>query len=376
MKYRKFPNERDVSALGFGCMRLPEATPGGRAVDREKTIPMLRYAIDNGVNYIDTAYGYHGGDSEAVVGEALAGGYREKVILATKLPPWQVKQPADMRRIFGEQLKRLRTDHIDVYLLHALNKQSFATMKDMGALAFLDELKKDGLIKHAGFSFHDDFEVFKAIIDAHKFDVCQLQLNIIDADKQATLEGMRYAAARGVSVIIMEPLRGGALANVPDDVRRIYDSYPVRRTPVDWALRYMLHFPEAITVLSGMGEMEQAKENIRICSEAEAGGMAADELRIIGEVKACYEGRARVPCTGCEYCLPCPQSVDIAEIFEVYNEAAMFDAWPRQRRRYQAHFSGRGADLCVGCGECEERCPQHIKIPQALKEAHAELSAV
>jgi predicted aldo/keto reductase-like oxidoreductase len=248
-------------------------------------------------------------------------------------------------------------------------------MKDFGALDFFDSLKAEGRIKHSGFSFHDDYEAFKAIADAYRFDVCQLQLNILDTHKQATLEGMRYAAARGISVVIMEPLRGGLLANVPEDVRRIYEKYPVRRSPVDWAFRYMLNFPESMTVLSGMGDMEQVKENIAVCSDAEANGMVDAELRIVDEVKACYEGRARVPCTECDYCLPCPNSVDISGIFEIYNEAAMFDTWKRQRSAYKNDFGEKNAALCVECGECEGRCPQKIQIPKRLKDAHSELMA-
>lgn len=376
MNYRPFPNERDVSALGFGCMRLPTKKAGDKElIDRDKAIPMLRYAIDNGVNYVDTAYGYHGGDSEVLVGEALRDGYREKVVLATKLPPWHIKKPEDMRRIFDEQRARLGTDVIDVYLLHALNKQCFNELKEMGVFPFLDGLLKEGLIKQAGFSFHDDFEVFKTIADAYPFTVCQIQLNILDTDKQATLEALRYAAERGMSVVVMEPLRGGLLANVPEDVKRIYDAYPVKRSPVDWALRYMLHFPEVITVLSGMGTMEQVKENMAVCSDAAAGCMSEQELKVIAEVKACYEGRTRVPCTGCEYCLPCPQSVAIPSIFGHYNEAAMFDSWEGQRAAYKRHFAESGADRCVECGACEARCPQHIGIIDALKDCVTALEA-
>jgi len=376
MNYRTLFEGEMVSALGFGCMRLPTRNEGDKkCVDREKAIPMIRYAIDNGVNYVDTAYGYHDGESEVVVGEALKGGYREKVTLATKLPPWRISKTEDMRRVFDEQRERLGTDVIDVYLLHALNKQSFEAIKGLGVFAFLDELLKEGSIKHAGFSFHDGFETFKEIIDAYPFDICQIQMNYMDINEQATLEGMRYAKARGLTVVDMEPLRGGILANVPGDVKAIFDTNTVRRAPVDWALRYMLNFPEVATVLSGMGTMEQVKENIGICSDAEAGCMTETELRIIEDVRACFEGREKVPCTECDYCLPCPQNISISRIFGMYNEAAVYDTWDGARSQYKRRFQdGGGAGDCTGCGECEERCPQKIAISDRLKEAGAALS--
>ncbi len=372
MKYANFPGtDVKASRLGFGCMRLPTLPDG--SVNRPEAIRMIRGAIDAGVTYVDTAYGYHGGESEKVVGEALKDGYREKVTLTTKLPLWKVEKTEDMENLLNEQLSRLQTDHVDFYLAHAVNGERFDAVCALGLLEFMDEMQKKGKIRYPGFSFHDDAETFKRVIDSYPWKLAQVQMNILDENNQATMRGIEYAASKGIGIVIMEPLRGGALTrNVPREVEALFAAMPEKRSPAEWAFRYLYDRPEIITILSGMSEKAQVEDNLRIFDHAEAGCANDAEKQLFQKVRATYEARVKVGCTGCEYCQPCPQGVKIPRIFRAYDNAAVFDTF---ERFYADYLKDPTAANCVECGLCESQCPQHISIRQWLKDIHAEAMA-
>lgn len=375
MLYRKFGKTNEmVSILGFGCMRLP-LLPGGKFSDinEELAIEMIRHAIDAGVNYIDTAYPYHGtgmaspGQSEPLVAKALKDGYREKVKVATKLPSWLVKSRADMDRLLNEQLERLQTDYIDFYLVHNINTHVWPILKDNNVGEFLDAALSDGRIRHAGFSFHDRLTLFKEAVDYYDWSFCQIQYNYLDETFQAGREGFEYAAAKGLGIAIMEPLRGGKLAsNLPNEVIDIFANAAGNRTPVDWALRWVWSHPEAAVVLSGMSNMVQVLENLQ--SANDAGNISPEELKVVDAVKDIFRKKTKVDCTTCGYCMPCPSGVNIPGCFSAYNNLAMFGnddgyhAWlsPQQK-----------ASNCVECGECEKHCPQGIAVIDELKNVKA-----
>jgi len=366
---------QDLSILGFGCMRLPIIGDKANLIDEEKTQAMVDYAIRNGVNYFDTAFIYHSevpfqaGMSEVVLGRAL-GRERRNIHLATKLPSWFVESRADMDRFLDQQLKRLQTDHIDFYLVHGLSGEMWEKLRQLGVAEFLDSALADGRIKHAGFSFHDEAPAFKLIVDAYDWSFCQIQYNFMDEDYQAGRTGLEYAAGKGLGIIIMEPLRGGGLATrVPEEVQAVWDKAKVKRTAAEWALRFVWNRPEASVVLSGMSELRQMEENVRIANEGLANSLTADELALIQEAKAIYQARTRVNCTGCGYCLPCPHGVAIPANFLQLNNLSIY------RDRGAAEFfyfhilkEEQRASRCEECGQCEELCPQHIPIPDVLKE--------
>ncbi|OCA97586.1 aldo/keto reductase [Clostridium beijerinckii] len=378
MLYRGFgkTNEK-VSVLGFGCMRLPIIDGDTTKIDEEKATKMIRHAINEGVNYIDTAYPYHGtgmgngGESEPFVGRALKDGYREKVNLATKLPSWAIKTREDMDKYLNEQLERLQTDRIDFYLVHALNKGSWENLKKLGIDEFLNSAIKDGRIRYAGFSFHDKLEVFKEIVDYYDWSFCQIQYNYLDEDFQAGTEGLKYAADRGLGVVIMEPLRGGKIVrNLPDVVTDTFDKAEIKRSPAEWALRWVWNHPEVSVVLSGMNVMDNVTENIRVAGEALPNSLTEKELEIMENVKKAFKERIKVNCTACEYCMPCPAGVNIPKNFTLYNEYNIFVTPATEKElkeRYNGVASSERADKCVECGKCESHCPQAIKIRQELK---------
>jgi predicted aldo/keto reductase-like oxidoreductase len=369
MQYRKFGSlDFKVSALGFGMMRLPVIDGDYGKIDVEKTAEMVRFAVESGVNYIDTAYNYHREQSEVVVGEILKDGLRNKVYLATKCPTWLVNERSDFDKYLDIQLERLQTDHIDMYLMHSLNKKRWPVLVDADVFDFLTAAKKDGRIRNAGFSFHDDLATFKPIVDSYEWDFCQIQLNFMDEYFQAGIEGLRYAHSKGLAVVIMEPLRGGRLVKrVPEEVRSIYEAAEVKRTPADWGLRWVWNHPEVSVVLSGMGEMREVQENVRTAETAFPNSLTEADLQMFEKVKEAYRKRTKVACTGCEYCMPCPQGIRIPGIFEAYNDASIYGTLEGfSYERMVEHLGDPAA--CAECGNCEQACPQGLPIRRHLKE--------
>lgn len=365
----------EVSAFGVGCMRFPMKTVDGvEVVDESISTPAIRYAIDHGVNYMDTAYVYSNQKNEEALGHALRDGYREKVYVATKLPTWACNTREDMDKVLQESLTRLGTDYIDFYLIHALGKDSWQKMLDLGVLEFLDTAKADGRIRYAAFSFHDNYETFESILNAYDWDMCQIQFNFMDVDNQATIKGLKLAGEKGIPVVIMEGLLGGKLATAPDNVQALYDSYPVKRSPVEWAFRWLCNFPEVATVLSGVTNAEMTQNNIEIFDRCEVGCMSEEELALIDKVREAYLSRIRVGCTGCRYCMPCPNDVDIPGTFGTWNDLSQYGSKLAGNHRYARMLAdGHGADKCIGCGACEQACPQKLSIIELLKQAHAEM---
>ena len=374
MLYRKIPKNGDeLSILGFGCMRLAVKDDG--SIDEERAMKQIRYAIDHGVNYVDTAWPYHMGQSEPFVGRALADGYREKVKLATKLPSWLIQSREDMDTFLDAQLKKLKTDHIDYYLVHALIGELWDTVEKLGVVDFLDKAKADGRIKNAGFSFHGAGDDFNRIVVAYDWDFCQIQYNFLDEKNQAGTAGLEYAASKGLGVIIMEPLRGGNLTkNVPPAVKKIWDEAPVKRTAAEWALRWIWNHPEVTVVLSGMNDEAYIRENLKVADKAYPNSLTGNELELVKRVEGKYRELMKVGCTGCRYCMPCPSGVNIPLCFETYNNLYMADDPNGEKFMYAARLGGalglgtpEFASQCVQCGECREKCPQHIDIPAVLE---------
>ncbi|MDR0357814.1 MAG: aldo/keto reductase [Clostridiales Family XIII bacterium] len=371
MKYRTFPKTGEqISLLGFGCMRLPETGGENPRIDEEEAIRMIRYAIDNGVNYVDTAYMYHDGKSEVVVGKALKDGYREKVLLADKLPVVFIKEEADQQKFLDEQLRRLEVSTIDMYLVHNINEAYWEKVKKYDTLRFMKEKQEEGIVKHVGFSFHGETpEFFREVTDAFPWDFCQIQLNYMDTELQAGVEGLKYAGSKGIPVIVMEPLKGGKLTDVlPASVRAYWDGIAEKRTPADWALKWVANFPEVLTILSGMSNFEQTKENIRILSDADANALTQEELDVIERVAAEYNKLIPYSCTVCKYCMPCPVQLDIPYLISLRNEATIFES-PEKISETVKSFVRPLPSTCIACKQCEEKCPQHLPISDIMAES-------
>jgi uncharacterized protein len=363
-----------VSALGFGCMRLP--TLGApEEVDVDRSIEMIRHAIDEGVNYCDSAYAYHGGASEPTLGRALAGGYRERVHVATKMPQWLVEKSGDFDRYFEEQCGRLQTERIDFYLLHNLREERWPILRSLGVADWIERSKASGRIGYIGFSFHESFPVFQEFIDSYDgWDFCQIQYNYMNEEVQAGTRGLAYAAGKGLGVVIMEPLLGGKLANPPDAVQRIMEAAPSRRTPAGWALQWLWNRPEISLVLSGMSTMEQVKENLRSASLSGVGSLTAEEMEVLEQARREFASLVPIPCTRCGYCMPCPQGVDIPRNLEIYNEGVVHSNLEFSKIMYRNVLSEKyQAARCVECRECEEKCPQQIEIADWMKRIEGEL---
>ncbi|WP_069998051.1 aldo/keto reductase [Cellulosilyticum sp. I15G10I2] len=372
-------NKEALSILGFGCMRLP--THGG-SIDEPRAIAMIHEAIKKGVNYFDTAYIYHNGKSESLLGQALAGGYREQVKIATKLPPFMVKDLESAQKILLKQLEKLQTAYIDYYLLHMLtDKPMFDRLNALGIMTWLEALKEKGVIKNIGFSFHGSKTDFELIVKAYPWDFCQIQYNYMDENNQATKSGLQLAAKLGMPVIIMEPLRGGKLVtNLPEQVTKVFESYYQKRSPAEWALRWIWNHPEVSVLLSGMSDEAQLSENIRIASNAKANSLSAEELNIFEKVKAIILSKTKIPCTACGYCMPCPAGVDIPGCFSCYNDKYLLKDRLVRFRYLQTlgalSVKPANASQCTACGKCESHCPQAIAIRQQLKRVSRELEGV
>ncbi len=388
MQYRTFGNLGwRPSALGFGAMRLPiiDGDPG--KIDEAEATKLIRYTIDHGINYVDTAYPYHRGNSESLLGRALRDGYRERVKLATKLPCWLVKEREDFDRYLDEQLARLQTGKVDFYLLHALDAESWRTMRDLGVLDWAERAMTDSRIGYLGFSFHDTYEAFQEIVDAYDgWAFCQIQYNYLDENHQAGTRGLEYAADRGLGVVVMEPLRGGLLAGnagqrqgkgLPPSIQALWDSAPVRRGPAEWALQWLWQKSSVSVVLSGMSSLAQLEENIASANRSGPGQLSSDELALVGQVRDEYRRLTPIPCTDCKYCQPCPNGVNIPALFGIYNDAMMFNA-PEHGRFAYANWvpEVERGDKCLACGECETKCPQGIAIIEWLEKADRFLTAV
>jgi len=385
MQYRNYGKLGfKVSSLGMGCMRLPRIIKENNQaiVDREKAYEMIRYAADHGVNYFDSAYGYHNRTSEEVLGEALEGGRREKVKIATKQPFGIMKDLAsgggktvqeNARRNLENTLKKLRTSYIDVYLIHNINASCWEEIKKEKIIEEYEKFREEGLIRAIAFSYHGDFPVFKEVLGFYDWGMCQIQQNFMDVEREATEEAIRIAGKKGCALVIMEPIRGGSLGVAPGRIQAIYDEYPVKRSAVEWAFRHVLNYPEVSTVLSGMTTLEQVKENIEIFSKPDAvpGCITAKERDILSRVRTAYESVKSIPCTACEYCMPCPSGVNIPGVFSRYNDGIMFENFEQPSRGYMfMTMQKMDASRCEACGICEKKCPQNIGIIEELKKAH------
>lgn len=380
MDYRKFGRvDWKVSALGFGTMRLPVKSADWGDIDEPEAIKMLRYAIDHGVNYIDSAYGYHAGNADVVIGKALQDGYAQKVKVATKLPCPDITSASDFDRCLNEQLKKLHTEKIDFYLLHHLNKANWTKVRGLGVLEWADKKIKDGYIGYFGFSFHDSFELLQEIINAYdNWTICQIQYNYMDEDFQAGTKGLEYAYQKGLAVVVMEPIRGGRLSNPPEKVAKEWAEAPFKRSPQEWALRWVWNHPEVAVTLSGMSKMQHVVENVAAAAHSQPRNLTSNELKIIERARDAYMASGPVSCTSCRYCMPCPNGVDIPRIFSMYNEAVIFNAPEKPRKAYctPRNFNPeQRADKCIKCGDCLEKCPQKLPVTEMLEKAHEYLTA-
>jgi len=364
-----------ASAFGLGCMRFNGAPSGDSTIDEQKAVSLIRRAIDGGVNYIDTAYVYLGKTSEIVLGKALQDGYRDRVTIATKMPREAVHDRASMEALLAEELAKLQTDHIDFYLMHGINKEKWESFKAIGAPEFFDDMKKAGKIRYKCFSFHGSYEDFEYILNDWDWDMVQIQYNFMDIHNQAGTKGLELAGSKGIPVVIMEGLLGGRLSKAPANVQALYNAFPVRRSPVEWAFRWLCNHPAVSVVLSGCNEAEQIDENLRIFDTVESGIMTSEELKLMEDVRAAYLSRTKIGCTGCRYCMPCPNGVDIPGIFSAWNNGSLYDIAPKDNWQLRnIRENQKGAGNCVACGACEAACPQHLEIIDMLQQAWKEMA--
>ena len=374
MQYRKDKKGNEISVLGYGCMRF---TKKGNAVDLDKAEQELMTAIRAGVNYLDTAYVYPG--NETAVGELLSRNHcREEIYLATKLPHYLIKSAEGAERMFQEQLRRLKTDHIDYYLMHMLTDiPTWEKLKGLGVAQWIEEKLASGQIRNIGFSYHGNADMFMRLVDAYDWDFCQIQYNYMDEHSQAGVKGLRYAHQKGLPIIIMEPLRGGRLVELlPESAKEFFRREGERRTPAELAFKWLYDQPEVTCVLSGMNSMEMVEQNLKTASESFVGCLTDEDAALIEQVKQEIAQKVRVGCTGCGYCMPCPKGVDIPGTFRCYN--AVYSEGKRSGRRDYLQCTAfrketSSASQCIGCGKCESHCPQQIEIRKELKNAATEL---
>lgn len=373
MKYRPFGKLNwKVSALGFGAMRLPVVDEDTAKIDVSEAVKMIRFAIDNGVNYVDTAYPYHKGNSEIVVGKALQDGYRGKTKLATKMPTWRINSEEDMDKYLNEQLARLGMSYVDFYLLHGLNLERWQKLKDLNVLKWAERKICEGKFSHLGFSFHDDYAALTEIVDSYdNWVLCQIQYNYMDSEFQAGTKGLKYAASKGLAVVVMEPIAGGRLAAKPrQEIQAIFDEADHKRTPAEWALQWVWNQPEVSVTLSGMSTMNQVVENVESAKHSGPGILTDKELGIISRVKQKYKEVGFIGCTECRYCMPCSEGVDIPLIISLYNEYYMKDRDDEVKKTYCERVAQESrAKRCARCGKCEELCPQQLPIKDVLAKA-------
>lgn len=370
MQYREFDKiGKGISLLGFGTMRLPVIDGDESSVNEEEAIRMIRYAIENGVNYMDTAYMYHDGISEVILGKALKDGYREKVYIADKMPIWLARKAGGIEALFDEQFERLGVDYIDFYLVHNLNSGLWKKTQKDNLMPFLEKMKAQGRIGKIGFSFHDEFDVFKQIVDEYPWDFCQIQLNFMDIEFQAGVKGLEYAGEKGLPVIIMEPLKGGKLTSfLPESVEAVWNKSKVKRTAAEWALRWVADFPQVMTILSGMSKMDEVKENIRILGNARPKSLTEAEKDLIVEASKEYNNLIKASCTACKYCMPCPKEIDIPKVMDIYNQWHIYKSRRTSMRDFDFLAKGKRPEDCIDCKACEEQCPQHLPVSNIMKE--------
>ncbi len=370
MQYRTDKYGNKLSILGYGCMRF---TKTAGAIDLEKAEKELIAAYEMGVNYYDTAYIY--GGSEAAIGKIFEkNGIREKINIATKLPHYLMHSMESIEKCFQEELSRLRTDYIDYYLMHMLNDvKTWEKLVDMGILNWIREKKESGAIRQIGFSYHGNSDMFCQVVDAYDWDFCQIQYNYLDEHAQAGRKGLHHAAEKGIPVIIMEPLRGGKLvSNLPDKAKKLFEEYPKKYSPAEWAFRWLWNQPEVTCVLSGMNSMEMLEENVRVASECQIGEFTESDYDLLAQIVDAINSKMKVGCTGCGYCMPCPMNVDIPGAFAAYNVSAVDgkkEAWYEHLRSSIFRKDATSISNCIGCGKCEKHCPQGIQIREELQNA-------
>ncbi len=360
----------ETSLLGYGCMRFPTNAEG--RIDEAKAEALLDKAIAGGVNYIDTAYPYHNGESETFVGKVLKKYDRSTLYLATKLPVWFVKSLEDVDKLFNEQLEKLQTDYIDFYLLHAMNLGRWKEMLKLGVVKRLEELKAEGKIRYLGFSFHDSYEAFEEMLCARDWDFCQIQLNYMDADEQAGMKGYKLTEERNVPLIIMEPVKGGMLANYGEDIAGRFKALDADASIASFALRWVGSLPNVKVVLSGMTTMEQVEDNLKTFGSFKA--MSEEELKVVDEVVEILNSRVQNGCTGCNYCMPCPAGVNIPRNFRIWNTYHMYQNYDVVKWNWEKDMpDSEKAKNCIKCGKCEKACPQKLNIRQDLSKVQEDM---
>lgn len=366
MYKKKYKNtDIDVSMLGLGCMRLPKLTPDKDAIDYEKAQEIVDYALSHGINYVDTAHGYHGGESQIFLGHALKKHDRKSFLLATKLPLWSVEKPEDVERIFNLQLERLQTDYIDFYLLHAVNHDSFKKVVRLGIYELLQKKKQEGKIRYLGFSFHDSANVLEEICKTYKWDFVQIQLNYIDWNMQDAKRQYEVLERHSIPCIVMEPVRGGALASPCEKANELFLNAKPDKSIASWAIQFAASLPNVLTVLSGMSTLDQIVDNVNTMNDFEP--LTKEDYKIIDQAVEAYKVKDVVPCTGCRYCMDCPFGVDIPKMFTLYNKYAMDKNLEAFKKAYNETDEAQRADKCEACGNCMKLCPQTIKIPDKMK---------